>query len=355
MNRIFLRTIVFLPLCFIQSTFSQTAEQFPAHLHFFLKNQLHFSSEDFQKINAGQAVSKWVDAPHENEVAVTGVIYLPVSIDTFLNHLLSEQLLLESTDVMEMGIFQNPPDLADLGRLTFDPGDLKSLKKVQIGNSKVKLSADAIQKIQTEIDWKQSQAKEKAALLSKKILVDYIRNYGVGGDSAMIVYQDKKYALNTADQFHHLVSESYLLKQYYPNFQSYLENYNGSNFPGLTDLICWVKTDMGTRNNVITFDHIFIYMPENARFAKSLIIAKQLYANHYFEASLGITALIPTANGNSTGFYLLYLNQSQIDALRDSFFKGLIRRKIRYGIETLVRRKLKFIRNKVAGLVIATE
>lgn len=355
MSKILSGSIILLQLCLPQSTFSQTATQFPATLHFFLKNQLHFSTEDFQKINAGKAVSKWVDAPHENEVAVTGIIYLPVSINTFLQHLMSEQLLLESTDVMEMGIFKNPPEVSDLENLTFDAGDLKSLKKARIGDSKVKFSANAIKKIQSEIDWKQSEAKIKAGTLSKKILTDYIRNYTASGDSAMIVYRDKDYALNTAEQFHQLVRESFLLKHYFPNFQTYLEQFNGTKIPGLDDLICWVKTDMGTRKNVITFDHIFVYTPDTFSFAKSLIVAKQLYANHYFEASLSITALVPPANNDSRGFYLLYLNHSQIDALQDSFFKGLIRRKIRYGIAVMVRRKLKFIRNKVAGLVAATE
>ena len=49
-----------------------------------------------------------------------------------------------------------------------------------------------------------------------------------------------------------------------------------------------------------------------ARWAKLLVVSKQIYANHYFDASLTVTAFgrNPNANGD-----LFYENRSRVDGL----------------------------------------
>ena len=59
--------------------------------------------------------------------------------------------------------------------------------------------------------------------------------------------------------------------------------------------------------------------------AEIVIASKQLYANHYFNGSLGLTFLFdhPLPNGKM-GCYLIYVNRSRIDAL-DGFLSSLRR------------------------------
>jgi hypothetical protein len=51
-------------------------------------------------------------------------------------------------------------------------------------------------------------------------------------------------------------------------------------------------------------------------------VSKQLYANHYFDSSLALTALINVPiTGTTSDSYLLYTNRSRADALAGSFGK----------------------------------
>jgi hypothetical protein len=50
---------------------------------------------------------------------------------------------------------------------------------------------------------------------------------------------------------------------------------------------------------------------------RTLIASKQIYASHYFEASLELTALVEAKEpGENSGFFLLYLNRSRLDNFR---------------------------------------
>jgi hypothetical protein len=55
-----------------------------------------------------------------------------------------------------------------------------------------------------------------------------------------------------------------------------------------------------------------------------LVASKQLYASHYFDASLALTAFVEANEPSTSRSYLLYLNHSRIGALR-GFFVGLKR------------------------------
>jgi hypothetical protein len=48
-----------------------------------------------------------------------------------------------------------------------------------------------------------------------------------------------------------------------------------------------------------------------------VIASKQIWASHYYDGSLGITVLVDA----NPGTYLVYLNRSRIDLLRDAGFK----------------------------------
>ena len=71
--------------------------------------------------------------------------------------------------------------------------------------------------------------------------------------------------------------------------------------------------------------------------------SRQLYATHYFEASLGLTFAVDDGDGSRQGIYLIYVNRTRADALKGSF--GNVRRSVvqgraRDGVEdTLTRLK----------------
>jgi len=67
----------------------------------------------------------------------------------------------------------------------------------------------------------------------------------------------------------------------------------------------------------VSLTHVIIFRKSKSEI---LIASKQIYANHYFDASLGLTHL---ADGGSPGSetYLAYLNRSRADGLQGGFSK----------------------------------
>ena len=59
----------------------------------------------------------------------------------------------------------------------------------------------------------------------------------------------------------------------------------------------------------------------------TVIAAKQIWASHYYDGSLGFTVLVDA----SPGTYLVYLNRSRIDLLRDAGFKRWLVKKFAPG------------------------
>ena len=83
--------------------------------------------------------------------------------------------------------------------------------------------------------------------------------------------------------------------------------------------IVWSKIKYGLKP-VTAINHIIIYKREQKSGPQILIVSKQIYANHYFDSSLALTAFgsIPDA---SSGSYLFYENRSRLDGLTGAFGK----------------------------------
>jgi hypothetical protein len=69
--------------------------------------------------------------------------------------------------------------------------------------------------------------------------------------------------------------------------------------------------------------HLSVVRGDGWRTPEVLVAAKQVFATHYMNGSLAITAL--SRNGAGAERYLTYLNRSHVD-LFDGAFGGLVRR-----------------------------
>jgi hypothetical protein len=63
-----------------------------------------------------------------------------------------------------------------------------------------------------------------------------------------------------------------------------------------------------------------IYKRAQQHGAQVLIVSKQIYANHYFDSSLALTAFMDLP-GQNPGSFLFYENRSRVDGLEGPFGK----------------------------------
>lgn len=306
--------VVFLLL----QVFSANLQIVPPDLQTFLKNQVNFSQEDMQALEKRAVLTKQLDTGDRPEVAIFGVMHLEVPVDFFVDKYRDIETFMKSSQVVEIGRFHNPPHLNDLRGLSLDPKEVLAIKECEVGNCNMKLPASVIERFKKEVDWSMPDYQVRATELVKEMMVDYVSAYLVGGNAAMGQYDDQKYPLRVADEFHELLQESNYLYEYVPELYHYLEAYPQVQLPGLENIIYWSKTKFDKLRPIVSINHVTLLRRSEGK-AKTLIGSRQIYANHYFEASFELTALVAEGGGNEkSSFFLLYFNRSRFDTLRKS-------------------------------------
>ena len=66
-------------------------------------------------------------------------------------------------DVLQIGTFSTPPQLRDVASLIIDEADLKRLRECRVEDCDVRLSADGIERVRRDIDWRAADASRNAS------------------------------------------------------------------------------------------------------------------------------------------------------------------------------------------------
>lgn len=221
----------------------------------------------------------------------------------------------ETAAAYEKGEFSNPPERGDVETFTFPKSDLNELVDCRIGKCKVKMTAEGIKLFQ-KLDKSSPDFENQANRLVRQIAVEYVQSYLKGGNSALVEYHDKKSPVRKADEFHDLLKESPYVFNYIPELHKYLEDFPNSKLPGAKDVIYWMKEKLeGADRPIVSINHTVFYKRGAKR--ATILASKQLYASHYFEAALSLTAMLKGPERSETAFYLLHIDRSRIDLLRE--------------------------------------
>jgi hypothetical protein len=318
-------------------------------LRTFLRDRVELSEKELQQLEHGRVLTKLLDSEKKPEVAVFGVMHVDVPVDFFVEKYRDIETFMRSVQIIGIGKFDNPPQLNNLRKLTLDPDELLAIKECKVGDCKMKLPASVIERFGQELDWSNPNCQEKATELVKQMLFEYVKIYLAGGNRAMGQYDDQKYPLRLADEFHELLQESSYLYDYVPEFHEYLENYPQGKRSDVEDFIYWSEKKYEKLRPIVSLNHVTIFRRPQGRI-KDLIASKQIYASHYFEASFELAALVKDDGDTaSSGFYLLYLNRSRIDTLRKNIPSGM-KHTIRSEILSKVDQELKSIKAGIENL-----
>jgi hypothetical protein len=325
-----------------------TAQEMPLELATFLTDRIGLKDKELADVRRGEAVVKVLPSVKQ-EVAVFGIILVNASADFFVERFRDIESYKKGTSVPVVKKFSDPPRIEDLDQLQIDKKDFDALKNCRVGNCDVKLSAEAIERLQREIDWKARDAVGRVNDLARASLLGYVKRYLAGGNMALSIYNDKKEPKRLAEEFDEILKASPYVYDYEPEFYEYLRAYPAKRLDNVDDFIYWSKEKFGLKP-VISLTHVTIYhKPDTGR---TLISSKQIYASHYFEASLGLTAVIATSQIGTPSFYLLYLNRSRSDALHGGF-SGLARSQVKSRASSGMQNNMKKIKESIESLYSA--
>jgi hypothetical protein len=286
-----------------------------------------FEATDFATLSHEQPVVRLVPVSDKREVAVSGLVNVHASADDFLRGYRESMTRKSNTAILEIGSFGNEPSLADLQNLTVDVQDIEDLKECIAGECQVKLSAAMIARFRKEIDWQAPDYQLKAGNLFKQMLLEYVRDYRSRGDAALIEYNDKRDEVSVATEHRALTGASSYVNDLLANKQAGLQP--------VEDAIVWSKIKFGLKP-VIAINHITIYRRNGDVGPQAVVASKQIYANHYFNAFLALTAFVSVPDG---GAYLVYENRSRADGLEGPFGKikrGVVEKKALEGLKNIL-------------------
>ena len=315
------KLLPFITFCAIASlcTITALAQDSLAEFHGILRERLAFEETDFTALQQGQTVVKLLPVENKREVAVSGLVKVQVPAEVFLQSFRESMSQKGNPAILEIGSFSSQPTLDDLKGFTIEDRDIEDLKKCVIGDCQLKLSAMMIERLHKEVDWEAPDHRIQATQLLKAMLVNYVRDYLDRGDVALIEYRDKANEVRLAEEQHSLLAASSYINDVLPEFPKYLNGFPKSKVSAVENWIVWSKIKFGLKP-VFAINHITIYKTGKETGAQIVIASKQIYADHYFNSSLGLTAFV-NISGASPESFLLYENRSRADGLEGMFSK----------------------------------
>ena len=316
-------------ICFAaNSALSQTSL---AEFQKVLQEKAAFEQVDFGALQLNQPVVRLAPVADKREVAVSGVVNIRARAEEFLKSYRESMTRKSNAAILEIGGFSKEPSLDDLQNLTIEARDIEDLKECVVGDCQVKLSASMIERFRKEIDWESPEPQLAVTNLFKQILLEYVRDYRARGETALIEYNDKRNEVSLANAQRALASASSYINDALANEKSDLRL--------VEDAIVWSKIKFGLKP-VLAINHITIYQREREVGPQVLIVSKQIYANHYFNACNSLTAFVSVPDA-SQGGYLVYENRSLADGLEGPFSgikRDVVEKKAVEGLRAILER-----------------
>jgi hypothetical protein len=229
--------------------------------------------------------------------------------------------LKRSSYVLAIGRFSDPPIIDDLSTLELDDDELSDIRKCRPGRCGLKLSATEMTELQRAAVDAGPEWKPAVQRAFRRTVLRRVQAYQVDGHQAVPPYENHGGPVRPAVTFAAILAHSTFLTDRVPQFAEHLTNYPRTRLPEVESFVYWSKERLAGKA-IISATHVNILRHRDASLPDALVAGKQIFATHYVNASLGLTAILPGAVGSHS--YLAYLNRSEVDAL-GGVFGGLVR------------------------------
>lgn len=289
-----------------------------------LRRSGEFTEQEIERLEKGEIVVKELTRSVKREVALIGAVRIPFSFEMALKGFRRTVDSQKRNTSRQSGAFSLPVQADDLKDLAFGEGELADLRECRIGDCEWNLSAEIIEALRRDVDWESSDANSSAQNLLKKTLTEYVRRYSENGDPSLMVYRDTDLVVPLGDEYKDLMAKLYWIDERYPAFALYVRGYPSGKPEGAENDITWSAVKVGLKP-VVMFTHSMSLRTGVGDAGSMYSVSKQIFANHYFDSSLGVAVLsgIPEGRRDSET-YLVFVNRSRASALRGKL-AGLLR------------------------------
>jgi len=291
-------------------------QEAPAQLVRFLRQGIGLDSAQVVLVERGEAVVKVLETRDRRDVAVFGIITADVSREVYVGRVRDFRTSLRTPTRSHVGIFGTPARAADVEAVTISSRDVADMKDCKPGDCVVKLPATDMQRIHDETNWSADDIQAQLSAYARRRLVEYVTDYRARGDSAMAIYDDRGTRnVRASEAFAGMLAESPYVYQNVPSLGRYFAAYPRDTLAGVTEVLFWSEDVRPRLRPVLSVTHQVVYTPPELP-GVTIVAAKQIYANHYFEAAVDLTCVVDRAGpppGGRPGSYLLVLRRYRFD------------------------------------------
>jgi hypothetical protein len=286
----------------------------------FLQPSVTVSVDERRQLDRGEPIARVLPGK-DLEVAVFAAVPVDIGGDRLVAWMRQIEDLKKSAYVLAIGRFSDPPQIEDLAGLTLDDKELSEILACRPGSCGLKLSAVEMTQLRRAAadagrDW---QPRLQQAF--RAVVLERVKTYLAEGHAALAPYADGGSPVWPATRFALVLGHSVFLTQRLPRFAEHLSRYPRAPMPSVESFVYWSKERLAD-NAIVSATHVSILRSDEPGLPDALVAGKQIFATHYVNASLGITAIMRGPPGAPN--YLVYVNRSDVDVL-GGMFGGLVR------------------------------
>ena len=285
----------------------------PPPLVQFLQQTIGLKQDDITAVAGGKPVVHVLSSSDSREIAVFGIVSVAVPRAFYVQRATDFPTSLRTPTRLRFGIFSDPAAPADVAALSVPHDDVQDLAHCRAGGCKLKFSVETIARVRALIDSAPAAADSDASHYLRTRMLDYVTGYRARGNKALVVYADEDSLTPAAGVFDSMVARSPYMYRYAPSLERYLMDYPADRPAEIAEVLFWSEDDLPGLKPTVTITHEVVYAPPELP-GCTLIAAKQLYADHYLDGAIGLTAIIDRPTGQS-GVYLVFLRRLHFDEL----------------------------------------
>ena len=204
-----------------------------------------FTAAEVAQFEAGQVIARVAPGDSAQEVAVLAAVRIRVPRENTLAYF-NQFLSFEDGEVtLQFGRFSRPPVVADVSRLTLEPGDVDALRTCQPGDCDIRIGAASMTEFQRSVNWKDADAAARVNQLARERITAYVTDYLARGNDALVTYTDRQQPMKLAAQWQGILANTKNFRHYAPALKEYLDKFPRSSLQGASDVIYWAKENYG--------------------------------------------------------------------------------------------------------------
>ena len=286
----------------------------------FLQPSVTVSVDERRQLDRGEPIARTLTGT-DLEVAVFAATRIDIGGDRLVAWMRRIEDLKKSPYVLAIGRFSDPPRIEDLAGLALDDNELSEILACRPGSCGLKLSAIEMTQLQRVARDAGRNWQPPLQQAFRAVVLARVNAYLAEGHAALAPYADHGSPVWPATRFALVLGHSSFLTQRLPRFAEHLSRYPRTPMPAVESFMYWSKERLAD-TAIISVTHVSILRSDEPDLPDTLVAGKQVFATHYINASLGITAIVRGLPGGPN--YLVYVNRSDVDVL-GGMFGGLIR------------------------------